>query len=152
MKKIKQTIALILSVLLLMGMLTSLAFAGVDNPFDDVGKKDWFAPYVLSLYADGIVNGKTTATFDPQANVTRAEFVKMLGAISMVNAKRFAPKGLTDVKAKDWYAGFVAWAIEEGVTNGTSPTTFAPNDNITREQIATILYRYMKYLGVDVSA
>ncbi len=142
MKKITRTLSVLLAALLLMSMLSVSSFAATKNPFKDINKKDWFYNYVLSLNADGIVNGKTATTYAPNDNVTRAEFVKMLGAISMVDATKFTPEGLSDVKKKDWFAGFVAWALKNGVTKGTSKTTFAPNNNITRQDMATMIYRF----------
>lgn len=145
-----RVIALILSLAMLASALTLCSAAATKSPFDDVSKKDWFYDYVLSLNADGIVNGKSKTTFAPDDNVTRAEFVKMLGAISMVNNKRFVPEGLTDVGAKDWFAGYVAWAMEAGVTKGTGKTTFAPNDFITRQDMATMIYRFATENAVEL--
>ena len=118
------------------------------NPFTDVAETDWFYDVVLQLAKDGIVNGMTETTFEPQGTLTRAEFATMLYRVS------YAPvvtgeSTYSDVKTGDWYYDAVVWATEAGVVNGMGDGTFAPNDNITRQEMATMLYRLAKAEKVE---
>ena len=118
------------------------------NPFTDVAETDWFYDVVLQLAKDGIVNGMTETTFEPQGTLTRAEFATMLYRVS------YAPvvtgeSTYSDVKTGDWYYNAVVWATEAGVVNGMGDGTFAPNDNITRQEMATMLYRLAKAEKVE---
>lgn len=141
MKKITKVLSLMLAVILLCGMFTVGSFAA-SSPFKDVKSSRWSYQYIKTLYDAGIVNGKTTTTFVPEDNVTRAEFVKMLGGVEGINPKKYTTTQFTDVKKNAWYAGYVAWAVKAGITTGTTDTTFAPDANITREQMAAMIYRY----------
>ena len=105
----------------------------------------------MDLYNVGIINGETATLFVPDGNVTRAEFAKMavmlFGLTAHSEDSQFA-----DVTAGDWYAPYVAAAAEAGIVNGTSETTFSPNDNITREQIAAIIGRQMRWTSGNAAA
>ena len=79
-------------------------------------------------------------------------FVTVLGRAAGVEASEDAHSSFRDVADGQWYAPYVNWAAENGIVNGYDNETFAPDDAITREQMATILYRYAKYRGVDVTA
>lgn len=119
-----------------------------ENKFTDVTEEDWFHDVVLELAASGIVNGMTETTFEPQGTLTRAEFATMLYRVS------YAPvvtgeSTYSDVKTGDWYYNAVVWATEAGVVNGMGDGTFAPNDNITRQEMATMLYRLAKAEKVE---
>ena len=119
-----------------------------ENKFTDVTEEDWFHDVVLELAASGVVNGMTETTFEPQGTLTRAEFATMLYRVS------YAPvvtgeSTYSDVKTGDWYYNAVVWATEAGVVNGMGDGTFAPNDNITRQEMATMLYRLAKAEKVE---
>ena len=119
-----------------------------ENKFTDVTEEDWFHDVVLELAASGVVNGMTETTFEPQGTLTRAEFATMLYRVS------YAPvvtgeSTYSDVKTGDWYYDAVIWATEAGVVNGMGDGTFAPNDNITRQEMATMLYRLAKAEKVE---
>ena len=118
------------------------------NPFTDVAETDWFYDVVLQLAKDGIVNGMTETTFEPQGTLTRAEFATMLYRIAGTPAAE-AESTYSDVKTGDWYYDAVVWATEAGVVNGMGDGTFAPNDNITRQEMATMLYRLAKAEKVE---
>ena len=118
------------------------------NPFTDVAETDWFYDVVLQLAKDGIVNGMTETTFEPQGTLTRAEFATMLYRIAGTPAAE-AESTYSDVKTGDWYYNAVVWATEAGVVNGMGDGTFAPNDNITRQEMATMLYRLAKAEKVE---
>ena len=111
-----------------------------ENPFADVPEEEWFQAYVLNLNQRGIINGRTTDSFAPNENVKRAEFVTMLYRIWGEPDASGMTNGFKDLE-QDWYKNAVNWAVSMGITNGTSATTFAPEDLITREQMVTMLYR-----------
>ena len=116
--------------------------------FGDVKASDWFAGAVKFVTSRGIFNG-TDVGFEPTAPMNRAMLVTVLQRIAGEQAKGENTFG--DVKADAWYADAVIWASENGIVNGTDKG-FEPDKPVTREQIATMLYRFMQHLGVDVSA
>ena len=118
--------------------------------FTDVKDSDWFASAVDFASSHELFRGVSEAEFAPRMPMTRAMLVTVLYRLEG-EPKTTAGIRFDDVSGDAWYADAVAWASANQIVNGTG-SGFAPNDNVTREQIATILYRYMKYLGVDVSA
>ena len=120
------------------------------NPFVDVKRSDWFYDTVKYVNMNGIINGMTEDTFAPGATLTRAMLVTILYR-SEGSPKVSAESKFSDIKDSDWFAAPVIWASENGIVNGVSETEFAPNNAITREQIATIMYRYATSRGHDVS-
>lgn len=123
-----------------------------DKMFTDVHSDSWFKPYVDFVVSRGLMKGTSNTLFDPEATMTRAMVVTVLwrmeGEPSVNGSVPF-----TDVPENEWYAAPVAWAYQNGIVLGTTGTTFSPDGEITREQLATILYRYVgEYKGLDVSA
>ena len=105
----------------------------------DVVSGSYYEKAVAWAIENGITTGTTTSTFSPNATCTRAQSVTFL-----YRALGTAPttvNGFTDVAADAFYADAVAWAVESGVTNGTTDSTFSPNNSCTRAQIVTFLYR-----------
>lgn len=98
---------------------------------------------------NGIMNGTGTDTFSPENTITRAQFATMFYRLAGQPECSEKTK-FTDLK-QDWYKKAVAWASSNGIINGTGSNTFSPDEVITREQIATIFYRYAKSSGLDVS-
>lgn len=119
-------------------------------PFVDVNEGDWFYDVVLYAYENGLMTGTSADTFAPNTATTRGMIVSMLARLEGVTSAESA--GFTDVADNDWYATAVNWAASEGIVNGFEDDTFRPNDAITREQMAAILYNYADYKGYDVSA
>lgn len=120
------------------------------RPFTDVTKGDWFYDAVQYVYDKGMMNGVDGGRFAPNATTSRAMIVTILYRLE--NEPAVSGKSpFTDVAAGQWYTNAVAWAAANGIVTGTTDTTFAPNGNITREQMAAILYRYASYKGLDVS-
>ena len=117
--------------------------------FVDVDQTQWYHEGVDYVIANGMMNGTGTNTFEPNATTTRAMVVTILYRLEKEPAAGTNP--FTDVEANQWYTNAVAWAAENGVVNGTTPTTFDPNAPITREQMAAILYRYASFKGYDVT-
>lgn len=118
--------------------------------FSDVTKDSPYYDAVCWAYESGLTGGTSETTFSPDSNTTRA----MMAAILWRMAGEEAPEGSSDFTdlAADWYRDAVAWATENGITTGTSETTFSPNSHITREQFVTMLYRYAEKNGLDLSS
>ena len=95
------------------------------------------------------MNGTSATSFSPNETTTRGMIVTMLHRLE--DTPSAASSGFMDVAAGAWYADAVAWAAANGVVNGVSDTAFAPETAITREQLATILYRYAQLKRYDVS-
>ena len=110
-----------------------------ENPFTDISKSDYFYDAVLWAVKEGITSGTTAATFSPDATVTRGQTVTFL--YRAAGAPAVTGGSFADVAADTYYAGAVAWAVKEGVTSGTSATTFSPDAPCTRGQIVTFLWK-----------
>ncbi|MBQ3355992.1 MAG: S-layer homology domain-containing protein [Oscillospiraceae bacterium] len=117
--------------------------------FNDVDVKEWYHDALDFVLEYGYMNGVDVFKFDPNGKLTRGMMVTILYRLEEREGKFTHP--FTDVKMDAWYAEAVAWAYENGVVNGTSTTTFSPNEPITREQTAAMLYRYAKWSGEDVT-
>lgn len=114
--------------------------------FDDI-KGHWAEKFVESMIEKGLMNGVSENEFAPDTKLTRAMFVTIL--YRMENSPKTSASLFEDVENGAWYADAAAWANENGIVNGISETEFAPDLNITREQMAAILYRYAKLKGID---
>lgn len=121
----------------------------VTLPYTDVSQSDWFYPYVAFAYERAWMTGTSETTFSPEETTTRAMLVTVLYRLEGKPAVD-AASGFSDVSSGSYYADAVAWAKANGIVNGTSETTFSPNEPVTREQTAAILYRYAQYKGNDV--
>lgn len=118
-------------------------------PYQDVQQSDWYYSAVSFAYYNGLMNGVADMLFDPNGTMTRAMLVTVLWRLDGGSADGTSP--YTDVPEGTWYTDGVIWATENGIVNGVGNGKFDPNGTVTREQIATILYRYAAYRGVDVS-
>ncbi len=110
-------------------------------------KGHWAEDAVKELYEAGIVTGMTQTTFGPDSTMRRCDFVLMLYRAAG-EPEVSADSGFTDVAADAYYARAVAWAKAEGITTGTSDTTFSPDATLTRQEGFTFLYRAFDSLGV----
>lgn len=118
------------------------------TPFRDVSESAWYFPYVHEVFWYHLMNGTGETTFEPEATTTRAMVVQVLFNLS--GRESYGERMVfTDVGYDDWFFDAVYWAQLCGVCNGTSKTTFSPNDPVTREQLAAFLYRYAKLCGYD---
>lgn len=109
--------------------------AGKNLPFTDVSANNWFYDGVKYAYENGLMNGTSSTAFSPNANTTRGMIVTILARVEGVNTN-----------GTPWYAAGQKWAMDNGISDGTNMPGV-----ITREQLATILYRYAKQKGYDVS-
>lgn len=121
------------------------------NPFRDVTESDWFYDDVRFANQNGLFNGVEKDLFAPEEPMTRGMLVTVLWRLDGETAPKTATT-FTDVDANAYYADAVAWAAESGVVNGIGGNKFDPEGNVTREQIAAILFRYASLKGVDTAA
>ena len=129
----------------------TVTFAEAPLPFPDVAEGDWFYDAVRYAYETGLMDGVGDNLFAPNSETTRAQLVTILYRLEG-EPEVSGTSGFTDVEADTWYTDAVAWAAANGIVNGVSETEFAPGKDITREQLATILFRYAEAKGYDVSA
>ena len=119
------------------------------NPFSDVKTDDWYYEYVKYINEKKLMKGISETEFAPNNTVTRAMFVTVLYRLE--KEPTGAKADFADVLDGTYYENAVGWAVQNGIVNGVSETEFAPDNTITREQMATIIHRYMKFKGLDMS-
>ena len=119
-------------------------------PFTDVTSGDWFYDAVAYVYDKGMMEGTTDTTFAPAMNLTRSMIAQVLYNLE---ERPEAPgaAGFPDVAAGAWYADAVNWAAARGIVKGYDTGAFGPEDSVTREQLAAILYRYAQAKGYDTT-
>ncbi|MBP3360845.1 MAG: S-layer homology domain-containing protein [Clostridia bacterium] len=121
------------------------------KPFDDIDHISWAKDSVEKLYALNIVSGTGDRTFSPDANVTREQFVKML--IGVIGEEAADGNGdFGDVLPNQWYSGYIAKAKQLGIAMGDEKNNFGVGENITREDLAVLIYRAAKLKGVNLPA
>jgi len=119
-------------------------------PFTDISPSHWGYESISSLYSQGIVSGTSTTTFEPEREVKREEFVKMLvGTFGMYNPE--AKNVFTDIAADDWCAAYVASAFEKGLTTGRGDGTFGKGELLTRQDMATLASRCAEIAKLEFS-
>ena len=125
---------------------------GYKNPapaFTDI-HNHWAADNILFAASRGLLSGTSDTTFSPNTGMTRGMFVTALGRLAGINPDSYKTGKFTDVKADAYYAPYVNWAAQNGIVEGVTATTFAPDTNINREQMAVIMANYAKKLGYDL--
>ena len=119
--------------------------------FSDIHEGDWYYNAVLNAYTKGLMSGTSTDKFSPNLNVTRGMIVtvlyRMAGEPEVALTNKFV-----DVSSDKYYAKAVAWASEKGIVSGYDETHFGAEDNVTREQLAAILYRYANSPEVETQS
>ena len=121
------------------------------EPFVDVNEGDWFYDAVVYAYQNELMDGVGGNRFAPNSETTRAQLVTILYRLEGQPAVS-GDLPFTDVEAGIWYTDAILWAAQNNIVNGVSDTEFAPGDDLTRQQLVTILYRYAESKGYDVSA
>ena len=122
-----------------------------DMPFTDVAKDAWYFSAVEYVFNNGLMNGTTATTFAPNVELNRAMMAAVL--YNMEGQPACDKSGLfSDVADGKWYTDAVNWAASNNIVSGMPDGTYAPDQALTREQMASILYRYAEYKGIDVSA
>lgn len=125
---------------------------GYKNPapaFTDI-TGHWAADNILFVASRGLLSGTSDTTFSPNTGMTRGMFVTALGRLAGINPDSYKTGKFTDVKADAYYAPYVNWAAQTGIVTGVTATTFAPDTNINREQMAVIMKNYAAKLGYDL--
>lgn len=125
---------------------------GYKNPapvFTDI-TGHWAADNILFAASRGLLSGTSDTTFSPGTGMTRGMFVTALGRLAGINPDSYQTGKFTDVKADAYYAPYVNWAAQTGIVEGVTATTFAPDTNINREQMAVIMKNYAAKLGYDL--
>ena len=125
---------------------------GYKNPapaFTDI-TGHWAADNILFAASRGLLSGTSDTTFSPGTGMTRGMFVTALGRLAGINPDSYQTGKFTDVKADAYYAPYVNWAAQTGIVTGVTATTFAPDTNINREQMAVIMKNYAAKLGYDL--
>ena len=141
----KRALSLLLVLVMLLGVLPAGAAAAA--VYQDVPSGHWASDYIARVAEQGLMVGTSDTTFAPEETITRAMFVTILARYAKAETDNNAETAFADVPAGQYYTGAVAWAAANGIVNGTSAVTFAPNDPVTREQMAALLYRAMRFLG-----
>lgn len=129
---------------------TGITGGAQSTVFTDVPVGSWYYNAVYSAVAQGLFNGTSATAFSPLNKMSRAMLVQVLYNLEGKPTVSTAP-AFADVKAGDWFANAVVWASENNIVSGTGNGKFDPNGNITREQIASILFRYAAFKGADIS-
>ncbi len=142
-----RVIAMIVASVMLLGMTVTVSSADSTDtmPYTDVKSSAWYYDSVLFAYQNGLMNGMTETTFAPTGTLTRAMFVTILCRLE--GGEQKTTSLFSDVPSKSWYAGCVGWAAETGVVNGYPDGTFRPMANITRQEMATAMAKYIAYTG-----
>ena len=122
--------------------------AYTDLPFYDVDGNVWYYDDVLYAYINGYMDGLSAGQFAPNQNTTRAQIVTILWRLTG-EPRAMKSNKFSDVSSAAYYDKAVSWAVEAGVVNGFDAKTFKPNDYVTREQLAAILYRYAEYMNLS---
>ena len=121
-----------------------------DLPFTDVDETAWYAEAVTYVVGEDLMNGTSATTFAPGQTLTRSMMAQILYNLAGQPAVE-GSAAFTDVAAGAWYADAVAWAAGSGIVKGYSAAAFGPEDAVTREQLAVMLYQYAQYQKYDVS-
>lgn len=146
----KKLIATLLVVMIMLGGITVPALAAAEK-FSDVKSGAWYYTAVDYAVSEGLFSGTSADTFSPGSPMTRGMFVRVLGNKAKVDPGEYPSSSFSDVKAGTWYAPYVEWAAQNGIVTGTGNGRFSPNQSVTREQMAVILYNYAKFAGCDLT-
>ena len=123
------------------------------DAFYDVSEKNWYLEDAMKAYELGLIKGTTPIHFSGSETMTRAMVVTIIARFEGVDTSLYTDCPFEDVPSDSYYAGAVSWAYENGIVNGTSSVKFSPNATITREQMLTMLMRYLTvYKGMEISS
>ncbi len=123
-----------------------------DNPFTDIAETDSYYNAIEFVYENGLFKGTSQTAFSPDTTMTRAMFVTVLGRLAGVEEKLYTDVSFNDVVAGEYYAPYVEWANDNGIVQGYGDGTFGINDEITVEQAAVIIARYVAFVGVNTAS
>ena len=120
------------------------------NPFIDVKEGDWFYGDVEYVVTNGLFNGTGGNTFSPKITMTRGMVVTVLGRLAGIDIADYAGESFGDVDTAQYYAPYVKWAADKGIVNGVGDNKFAPDSDISRQDLAVILARYAEIMGLTM--
>ncbi len=146
----KKTISFLLTLAILLSTVSAMSVRASEYedlyqlPFTDLNYDAWYMEGIDFCYGAGFVNGMSATKFEPNGTLTRAQFVQILSQLGYAELADYEgmDSGFDDVKPNHWYNEAVVWAVEMGYVKGLSETRFGPNEPITREQLARLLYLY----------
>ena len=147
----KRLLSLALALCLVCSLLPGTALAAGENPFTDVSASHWAHDDITYVYENDLMNGTDGSLFSPESTTTRAQVVTVLYRLAGQPATDWE-NPFWDVPASAWFHDAVTWAWENDITGGVSSTHFGAGNAVTREQLATFLYRYAQDQGYDTSA
>ena len=147
----KRLLSLALALCLVCSLLPGTALAAGENPFTDVPASHWAHDDITYVYENDLMNGTDGSLFSPESTTTRAQVVTVLYRLAGQPAANWE-NPFWDVPASAWFHDAVTWAWENDITGGVSSTHFGAGNAVTREQLATFLYRYAQDQGYDTSA
>ena len=147
----KRLLSLALALCLVCSLLPGTALAAGENPFTDVSASHWAHDDITYVYENDLMNGTDGSLFSPESTTTRAQVVTVLYRLAGQPAADWE-NPFWDVPASAWFHDAVTWAWENDITGGVSSTHFGAGNAVTREQLATFLYRYAQDQGYDTSA
>lgn len=139
-------LVMLLAVVLLLGAVPAAAFAG----FADVPADAWYAPAVQTCTEQGLFQGTSPNTFSPDLSMTRGMFVTVLGRMENIDPTQADASGFMDVPEDAYYAGYVGWAARSGIVAGVSDSVFKPERGISRQELCTIVHRYLVWKDVSL--
>ena len=117
--------------------------------FTDVNTEAWYHPYIDYVLTREYFKGISDSAFMPDSTMTRAMFVTVLSRLDGAGLSSYAGNDFADVAVGSWYAAPVQWASQNGIVTGIGNRRFDPDANVTREQMAVIMYRYSEYKGME---
>lgn len=145
----RRVISAALALCMMLTLLSGTALAAGQHPFTDVPQSHWANEAVGYVYENDLMNGVSATMFQPGGSLTRAMFVTILGRMAGAEEES-GESGFADVPAGRWYSAYVAWAAGEGIVDGTGNGCFSPNSPVTREQMATMIARYVDSAGLPL--
>lgn len=122
----------------------------VKSPFVDISKNRWYYDVVYYVYRNDIMSGSGNSRFAPNDSTTRAMVVQILYNL-VGNPPISGNSGFNDVSPNRWYADAITWAVQNKITSGVSSTRFAPDQEVTRQEMAMFLFRFAQWKGYDTS-
>ncbi len=120
------------------------------NPFTDIDDTDAFYSAIEFVYENGLFKGVSSSEFAPMTTMSRAMFVTVLGRLANVDVEAYTEVAFDDVVAGEYYAPYVAWAVENGLAKGYGDGTFGVNDNVTIEQAIVFIARFAQLNGIEL--
>ena len=150
----KSSVSVMLCVLMCAFLMLPAAAAAPtwENKFTDVPAGIWYEKPLAYMNANGYINGVSETAFAPTGTTTRAMFVTILGRVRGINADAYKSRYSFSDPAADYFAGYIQWAAENNIVKGIGDNMFAPDANVTRQQVALIFYNYLNTNGGDTSA